>query len=432
VKLPKSQRANETVDAPVGLCDIAPTIAQLTGVTLPGPVDGRSLLSAPGSNRRIYSESLYPRIHLGWSELRSLEDAQYHYIEAPKPELYDMKRDPKERTNALAEERRVYAAMRQELEKYDKSIDAPGQIDPEEAKKLAALGYLSSPASAPGGPLPDPKDRIHEITAMIRASDLLRERRFDAAIAAFREIVRQNPRFTDAWNQLGSALESAGRIEEADSVYRTIIETSPDLAGEFALRRGSVLLKLERYDEAERHARLAEGTNASAMHLLLARIAFARKNFTLAESEAKRAAEDRSQRIGAELVLAQIYAQQGRANDAWPIVQRVEQEIAAENTGPIESMYFVRGDVLARMEKYDEAIAAFRREIDLFPANRQTYANLYLVYKVTGRDADAERALEDMARAIPSKETLLFAARTAGVLGDEEIARMWRRRANAK
>jgi len=429
LKLPRSRAKGETVGNPVGLVDLLPTIAQLTGTRLPPRVDGSSLFATTDAERYIYSESLYPRIHLGWSELRSLIGSKYHFIQAPKPEFYDVARDPGERRNIVSEERRVYAVARKELERYGTAVELPAHIDPEEARKLAALGYLSSAAPATSGPLPDPKDRIGEIAAMIRASDLLRERRYDAAIAAFREIVKLNPRLTDGWNQLGAALEATGRNEEAAAIYKRAIETAPELAGEFGLRRGSVLLKLERYDDAEKHARLAEKTNSSVAHLLLSRIAFGRKNYRLAEQEARLAGKERSNRIPADVLLAQIYAQQGRPQEAWPIIQRVEREIAEEKAGPMELVNFVRGDVLARMERHDEAIAAFRKEIELFPAYRQTYANLYLVYMVTKRPADAQRALEEMVRAIPSKQTMLFAARTADVLGDSETARIWQRRA---
>ena len=78
-------------------------------------VQGKSLLhhGPADAQRRVYSETIYPRIHLGWSELRSLEGSEYHYIEAPKPELYDMPKDPAETRNILSQERRQYASMRQ-------------------------------------------------------------------------------------------------------------------------------------------------------------------------------------------------------------------------------------------------------------------------------------------------------------------------------
>jgi tetratricopeptide (TPR) repeat protein len=428
LKLPASERKGETVDTPVGLVDLAPTIAELGGITLPRE-DGRSLLAPPDRNRRIYGETLYPRIHLGWSELRSLIGSQFHFIQAPRPELYDIGRDAGERSNIISEERRTYAAMREELEKYGTAVELPSHIDPEEAKKLAALGYLSSAPQAPSGPLPDPKDRIGEIAAMIAANQHLQAGRLAEAIDAFRGIVTNNPQLSDGWVQLGSALEQAGREDEALDVYRNAIDVAPELAPELALKRGATLLKLERYDEAKQHARLAERTNPGGMHLLLARIALARKEYRAAEEESTAATKDAGSALAAEVLLAQAYTQQGRLQEALAVVERAEKKAAAEQSGPVESLHFVRGDILGRMERYDEAIAVFRKEIALFPRNRQPYANLYLVYRVTNRPREAEGALEEMVRAIPTKQTMLFAAKTASVLGDDAVAASWRRRA---
>ncbi|HUP47092.1 MAG TPA: sulfatase-like hydrolase/transferase [Thermoanaerobaculia bacterium] len=429
LKLPGASRKGEEVVAPVALIDIAPTVASLTGMSTPTGMRGRSLVEPAGPSRGIYAESLYPRIHLGWSELRSLVDSRYHYIEAPRSELYDIVNDPREKTNVLADTRRVASAMRAELARYDTEIETPQQVDPEEAKKLAALGYLSTPAAAGDGPLPDPKDRIGEVNDMIRATDLMQARKFDAAIAAFQRIVDRNPRFSDAWTSLGGALEGAGRYDEAADVYRRAIEIAPLLAGEFGLRRGNVLLRLERLDEAEQHARLAEATNPGAMYVLLARIELARQNFAAAEAQARAAANDPNYRLGGELMLAQILAQQGRAAEALPIVESVGGEIESQELGPIEAYGLIRGDVLARLERYEEAIEAFRGEIEHFPSNQQTYANLTLVYLLLDRPADAERTLEQMVRANPGPRSMLFAARTLENLGDARGAARWRQRA---
>ena len=431
IKLPRSARKGETVSAPVGIVDVPKTIAELTGTVPPMAMRGRSLLGRHDDKRRIYSESLYPRIHLGWSELRSLADARHHYIDAPRAELYDMTRDPREKKNVIGDERRVASRMRQDLAAFGAAVTAPSAIDPEEAKKLAALGYLSSPASAATGPLPDPKDRIGEIGAMVRATTLLRNRQWDAAASAFRTIVEQNPRLSDAWNQLGTALESAGRYEEAADAYKRAIEVTPELAGEFGLRRASMLLKLERYDEAQRHARLAEATNRGAMQVMLARIELAQKNFGAAEAQARAALNDPNHRIGGELILAQTLAQQGRAEEALAVVERAGAAIEEQGGAPVESYEFIRGDIFARLERYDEAIAAFRREIQHFPQNRQAYANLYLVYMVLDRPRDAQNTLEELVRAIPGKPAMLFAARTVEALGDSDGAARWRRRAEA-
>ena len=429
LKLPKGARAGETVEEPVGLIDLFPTVAELTGIKAP-EVTGRSLLGPRDARRRIYAESFYPRIHLGWSELRSLIDAQYQFIDAPRPELFDIVRDPGEKTNILGEERRTYAAMRDELQRYESAIETPAKIDPEEAKKLAALGYLSSMPAAAAGPLPDPKDRIGEIAAMGRASELLRKRQYREAAAAFRAIIEANPRLTDAWNELGTAMEASGDLEQAAEHYRKAIAASPELAGEFGLRLASVLLKLERFADAEKHARLAEKTNPSAMHLLLARVAFARKDFRGVETEARAAAADPSDRNAAELILAQSWAQQGKVVEALHLVDTIGSRLAEEGGGQVERYDFIRGDILARMERYDQAIGAFRREIEGFPEYRQTYANLYLVLRVTGKDAEADAALEEMVQAAGArKEAMEFAARTAAAVGDDATAAAWKRRA---
>jgi len=50
-----------------------------------------------------YAETLYPKINLGWAELRAIRTNQWKYIRAPRPELYDLSRDPGEANNVLSE-----------------------------------------------------------------------------------------------------------------------------------------------------------------------------------------------------------------------------------------------------------------------------------------------------------------------------------------
>ena len=49
-----------------------------------------------------YSEAMYPLHHYGWSDLRALRSGRYKVIDAPRPELYDVERDPRETTNLFA------------------------------------------------------------------------------------------------------------------------------------------------------------------------------------------------------------------------------------------------------------------------------------------------------------------------------------------
>ena len=97
LKLPGSLRAGERVTASAQLADIVATVAELVGVEAPRTSSGRSLLRLGEDGvtpRALYAETLYPRLQLGWSELRSVVDGRWHYVLGPRPELYDLVERP--------------------------------------------------------------------------------------------------------------------------------------------------------------------------------------------------------------------------------------------------------------------------------------------------------------------------------------------------
>src|SRR2546430_4405934 len=63
-----------------------------------------------------YAETYLPRIHFNWSELRGVRFRQYHFIDAPRPELYDLTADPHELKRS--EERRVGKECRSRWSPY--------------------------------------------------------------------------------------------------------------------------------------------------------------------------------------------------------------------------------------------------------------------------------------------------------------------------
>ena len=407
VKLPGNARANTSSAAPVGLTDVFATVARTVGAEAPGV----SLFDPP-QPRRIYAESLYPRIHLGWSELRSLVDGQHQYIEAPKPELYDLAADPSEKSNVLASQRRVSAAFRTELEALPRGPSTAGTIDPEETKKLAALGYLSATASSDGGPLPDPKDRIGELTTLQRASMLVKERRYAEAIAALRSLVAANPRLTDAWSLLARTQQDAGDLDGAIATYRQTLSAHPQLAGDLGLSVAGLYLTKGDLVQAEAHARLGEGTNPSLAHLMLGRVAMARGDYNSAMQHAQSVSGEYGYRVQGLVLAAQIHARTGGAARALQVLAEADREVAARKLGAIPLLEYTRGDTLARLERFDEAEAAFRKEIRDFPEDREAWASLAVIQWLRGR-RDASRAtMEQYVRANPSPDARAFAAKT--------------------
>ena len=119
VKLPGPHGPSRRVRVPVGLTDVFPTIAEAAGVPAregEKPISLARLAEDPGRRpRRIYSETLYPRLQLGWSDLAALTDERFSYIEAPRPELYDLSTDPAEKHDLAPSRPPALRAMRAEL-----------------------------------------------------------------------------------------------------------------------------------------------------------------------------------------------------------------------------------------------------------------------------------------------------------------------------
>src|SRR5206468_4111975 len=84
IKYPNGAMGGASVDAPVQLLDVFPTIVQQTAAksaAVPGVPLGDVATGKCADARAVYSETLYPRYHFGWSELHSLIDKSSHYIE---------------------------------------------------------------------------------------------------------------------------------------------------------------------------------------------------------------------------------------------------------------------------------------------------------------------------------------------------------------
>ncbi|MGH9510127.1 MAG: sulfatase family protein, partial [Terriglobales bacterium] len=101
---------------------VAPTILELARISDPifqKQFQAPSLTAAakePAGEGFSYSETFYPFSSFGWSPLRSLHTERYHYIQAPKPELYDLRTDPGEKENVAPKLSAIAAALKQQLE----------------------------------------------------------------------------------------------------------------------------------------------------------------------------------------------------------------------------------------------------------------------------------------------------------------------------
>ncbi|HEY0141814.1 MAG TPA: sulfatase-like hydrolase/transferase [Thermoanaerobaculia bacterium] len=406
IKLPRSERANSSVSTPFALRQLYDEILRLAGVGSDATPDAKP-------PQPIYSETLYPRIHLGWSELRSLIDGNYHYIESSSPELYDLSKDPGETKNLIADERRVAASMRNALAQVPAGDTAIAAIDPEEAAKLAALGYIGTPQNREG-PLPNPREEIHTLREIKAAFQLAADRQYDEAAKALRALLEKNPGLTDVASRLGEVLRDSGRDAEAIEVYRAALARSQRVAPELAIALAVTYLKTEKPREATAHALLALRTHPVEAREVLARAAIAEQRFAEAETHARAAIEASERAPKSLLVLAELQRATGQLEAALVTLDQAEAR-ATELGTKQPGIDHLRADVLARLDKPEEAITAYRREIARFPRQIQSYANLAVVYLALGDRREAERVLRAMTKANPHEGARALAEKTRAV-----------------
>ena len=450
VKLPMSVSSGRRIAEPVQHADLVPTVLDL----IDGPAEagphrsegqlgagfsrpmGRSLIplltgtgALPSTN--IYSESLSPRYHFGWSELYALSDDRYRLIRAPKDELYDLSQDARELTSIADERSQVRTAMRGALEAMiaGSSVAAPSAVSAEDRQKLAALGYIGtqtgSGVALPGDKLPDPKDKIHVLKMYRDGGQLASAGRFDDAVRVYRALLREDEGMTDVWLRLASIHEHQARLPEAIAAYREVI--SRDSTNAAALTgMSSALLRAGRVEEAKAHAELAAGPAPAIAHEMLARIAVHQKD----EAAARRHA-DLAQHADPTLPMRAFIdgmILHGQGNFAAAAQRLLEAKRAmASRTEQMADVNYLAGDSLARMERYQEAEALFKSELALFPTHIRARGGLAMLYKAAGRDADADRMVDEIVRVSPTDEGIALAAQLWTMFGEPAKAAAVRR-----
>lgn len=247
VRAPFSNAAGRRVTRPVRTVDIMPTVLDLLEIAPPVAMAGVSLAPLMTGQTPVagteplegYGEAMYPLHHYGWSELIAMRSDRYKLIDAPRPELYDLERDPNELTNIFEERRSVGDAMLRNLrdQKRVMTDSAPSRpknedVDPETRARLAALGYVGSFVATEQGSAntrADPKDKIGLFNLMTTARDISKgSDPGKEAIAMLRRVVEEDPAVIDAWFMLGNEYFKVGKFPDAIREFSRALELKPD------------------------------------------------------------------------------------------------------------------------------------------------------------------------------------------------------------
>lgn len=224
-------------EGPVGLVDVAPTILDLLGLPPIEGGDGRSLaplLRGGGGKvrqRDIEMETFYPSFAYGWAPLRGLVRGRLKYIEAPRPELYDLATDPAELRNEIehrGEEARALARAIASLASGDEP--RPPTSDPASAERrarLESLGYVAG-GGAGARPGPDPKEAIGWLADLDAGRRAIQAGRSAEGIAPLERLLARNPENVPALLALGQCRLATGDPGLALEAFERAARLDPD------------------------------------------------------------------------------------------------------------------------------------------------------------------------------------------------------------
>jgi arylsulfatase A-like enzyme/Tfp pilus assembly protein PilF len=224
---------SRVVDDPVSTIDLAPTLATLAGSPMSGPLDGVDLFSGKAAGRDLYAETEYPA-QFGWSDLTAARRGAMKLIRSPQPEIYDLARDPKEKSNQLDGQRRLYSELSATLDRIATTAVKGGTtaVDEETRSKLASLGYIApSGAQATGASRSsrrNPEQMVSAFRDFEEAHRLMQIDQTDAALRIMERLVAADPENAVFRASLAHTWRLRGNLPRAIELYREAAGQTPD------------------------------------------------------------------------------------------------------------------------------------------------------------------------------------------------------------
>jgi arylsulfatase A-like enzyme/Flp pilus assembly protein TadD len=359
--------AGRTVEDVARGVDLTPTVLALLGLDPLEGAAGRDLgpvfEGREAAPRVAYAETLATRLDFGWSALFSVRTATHRYVRAPRPELYDLRSDPRETRNLLEGAPDPAArALARELDRGVAEVlagarDDPVAPPPEELERLRALGYAVEAEPPPESGL-DPKDGLPGYRRFVAASEAFGAGDLEAARRLFEEALAVLPGSSRVQGLLGLVHLYQGRLASAEPHLEAAARLNPRSAYYRAMR-------------GELHR--ARGEEAEA-----------------ARAYAEAAALDPEEPY-ARLGLAWRELRAGRAQEA-----RAQADAAlAGSPGNVDLRHRL-GEVFERAGAYEDALALTRDALAQDPGSSETHMLVAIQLARLGRDAEAQ---EHLARA---------------------------------
>jgi arylsulfatase A-like enzyme/Tfp pilus assembly protein PilF len=322
----------------VQLVDVAPTILAMLNVTPPAAVQGRSLLKlmlgrAETGFDSAYCETYYPRLHFGWSELTALYSEKWKFIKAPRAELYDLAADPGEAQNL---KRRQSVTARRQQRRLAEFQQRQGKL----ALTPSGTGKLDRDAMAKLaalGYITTTVDTSHR-TGLDDPKDKI-----------------------DLYNSLDEVKQLMGtdRLDEAVARVEAIIASDGDMVD---------------------------------AHMMRGNLLFRQRKFRPALAAFRDVLERRPDYNFAMLNILYCLKELGEWQECVREIERF-QTLFPEDP----ALFFEKGEALVALRRFEPAMEALRKSLDLDPANARTWKKMGELYFLRG---ELEKAAEHIGKGI--------------------------------
>ena len=360
------------VEGVVSGADLGPTLLGLLGLPRLRAADGRDLAAwldparfePPGALRGpAYAETLATRIDHGWAPLHALRTDTHLFVRAPRPELYELARDPAQRENVLPRAadpdawpepaRRLEADLDRvlALERGSERV----AVSDETRAQLQALGYALPDAPVPATDI-DPKDAIRFVKPFEMARGLYEEGHAEQALEVVRPIHAELPTSPRVNELLTLVYLALGRPTEALTHAEACLALGADFPHHHVLE-GLARVGLRQVPEAVQafeRARTLDPRHADALLGLMWRL---KLGGTLEETEA----------IADEVIALQ------------PTSAELRRQVA---------------DNWDRFGEYERALARYREAVELDPRNVQAHLGIAVNMARLGRMDELARHAE--------------------------------------
>ncbi|MDX1583639.1 MAG: sulfatase-like hydrolase/transferase, partial [Thermoanaerobaculia bacterium] len=375
-------------DRPVSIRRVFHTILDLAGIG-----SDQSLLS--NEEEIVLGEAMKPYLNYGWQPQVMAIEGSTKVIHDGKVLVFDVIEDPEEQ-NDLSGEAALSRELRQAVREYPvpsiAEATGPMEIDDEDRKQLASLGYVASdtrPVIRVDAPRPTEMTGLFPL--LDRASDLFSRDDYRAAIPLLESILERDPENLMTALRLAAAHSALGNDDQAMAAFRRARAIAPDSPD------------VDHY---------------LALHLLR------RGDWQEALPLVEEVLDENPNRLPAIEAMAEIRARQGRIDQALSLWKRIdaERELSEGELLTVGRLAMETGDTQTAIRTFETLRGRTEEAFD-------HHLELGVLYLDARRFEDARRALERVSPTHPAYPMALFKRAQVSVLLEEPDADEWIARA---